>query len=82
MNPNYPYGIGKVAAYHFARMYRKAYGIYACTEFLFNHESPRRDEIFLPRKITKVVANIKAGRQDRLLLGDIELKRTGPMLVT
>ena len=75
MNPTTPYGIGKVAAYHFARMYRKAYGIYACTGILFNHESPRRDEIFLPRKITKAVANIKAGRQDRLLLGDIELKR-------
>jgi GDPmannose 4,6-dehydratase len=75
MNPTTPYGIAKLAAHHFVRMYREAYGIYACTGILFNHESPRRDEIFLPRKITKAVANIKAGRQDRLLLGDIELKR-------
>lgn len=75
MNPTTPYGIGKVAAHHFVRMYREAYGVYSCTGILFNHESPRRDEIFLPRKITKAVANIKAGRQDKLLLGDIELKR-------
>jgi GDPmannose 4,6-dehydratase len=75
MNPTTPYGIGKVAAHHFVRMYREAYGVFACTGILFNHESPRRDEIFLPRKITKAVANIKAGRQDKLLLGDIELMR-------
>lgn len=75
MNPTTPYGIGKVAGHHFTKMYREAYGIYACTGILFNHESPRRDEIFLPRKITKAVANIKSGNQDKLLLGDIELKR-------
>lgn len=75
MNPTTPYGIGKVAAHHFVRMYREAYGVFACTGILFNHESPRRDDIFLPRKITKAVANIKAGKQDKLLLGDIELKR-------
>lgn len=75
MNPTTPYGIGKVAAHHFVRMYREAYGIFACTGILFNHESPRRDEIFLPRKITKAVANIKAGKQEKLLLGDIETKR-------
>jgi GDPmannose 4,6-dehydratase len=75
MNPSTPYGIGKVAAYHFVKMYREAYDIFACTGILFNHESPRRDDIFLPRKITKAVANIKAGKQDKLLLGDIETKR-------
>lgn len=75
MNPTTPYGIGKVAAYHFVRMYREAYGIYACTGILFNHESPKRDEIFLPRKITKAAANIKAGKQEKLLLGDINIKR-------
>lgn len=75
MNPTTPYGIGKVAAHNFVKMYREAYGIFACTGILFNHESPRRDEIFLPRKITKAVANIKAGKQHKLLLGDIETKR-------
>ena len=75
MNPNTPYGIAKVAAHHFSKMYREAYGIFVCTGILFNHESPRRDECFLPRKITKAAARIKAGRQDKLLLGDIEVKR-------
>ncbi len=75
MNPTTPYGIGKVAAHHFVRMYREAYDIFACTGILFNHESPRRDEIFLPRKITKAAANIKLGRQEKLVLGDIESKR-------
>lgn len=75
MNPTTPYGIAKVAAYHFARMYREAYGIFACTGILFNHESPRRDEIFLPRKISRAVARIKLGKQDNLLLGDVEIKR-------
>jgi GDPmannose 4,6-dehydratase len=75
MNPTTPYGIGKVAAYHFVRMYREAYSIFACTGILFNHESQRRDGIFLPRKITKAAANIKAGKQEKLFLGDIETKR-------
>ena len=75
MNPTTPYGIGKVAAYHFVKMYREAYGIFACTGVLFNHESPRRDDIFLPKKITKAVANIKMGKQEKLFLGDIETSR-------
>ena len=75
MNPTTPYGIAKVAAFHFVRMYREAYAIYACTGILFNHESPRRDERFLPRKITRAVAQIKFGKQSRLTLGDIEIKR-------
>ena len=61
MNPTTPYGIAKVAACNFGRMYREAYGIFACTGILFNHESPRRAEIFLPRKVTKAAANIKLG---------------------
>lgn len=75
MNPTTPYGIGKVAAYHFVRMYRQAYGIFACTGILYNHESARRDEIFLPRKITKAAANIKLGNQKKLMLGDITVQR-------
>ncbi|MDP1955354.1 MAG: GDP-mannose 4,6-dehydratase [Polaromonas sp.] len=75
MNPTTPYGIGKVAAHHFVRMYREAHGMFACTGILFNHESPRRDVNFLPRKISLAAANIKVGRQEKLLLGDIELKR-------
>jgi GDPmannose 4,6-dehydratase len=75
MNPTTPYGIAKVAAFHFVRMYREAYGVFACTGILFNHESPRRDERFLPRKISKAVAQIKLGTQNRLALGDIEIKR-------
>lgn len=75
MNPTTPYGIAKVAAFHFVRMYREAYEIFACTGILFNHESPRRDERFLPRKITRAVAQIKFGKQSRLTLGDIEIKR-------
>jgi GDPmannose 4,6-dehydratase len=50
MNTTTPYGIGKVAAHNFVSMYREAYGIFTCTGILYNHESPRRDEIFLPRK--------------------------------
>jgi GDPmannose 4,6-dehydratase len=75
MNPTTPYGIAKVAAFHFVRMYREAYGVFACTGILYNHESPRRDARFLPRKISKAVAQIKSGRLDKLTLGDIEIKR-------
>jgi GDPmannose 4,6-dehydratase len=75
MKPTTPYGIAKVATFHFINMYRQAYGIFACTGILFNHESPRRDDRFLPKKITKAVANIKLGLQDSLVLGNIDLKR-------
>lgn len=75
MNPTTPYGIAKVATYQFIKMYRQAYGIFACMGILFNHESPRRDDRFLPKKITKAAAQIKLGLQDRLILGNIELKR-------
>lgn len=75
MNPTTPYGIAKVAALHFIRMYREAYGVFACMGILYNHESPRRDERFLPRKITKAVASIKAGKQSILELGNINIQR-------
>ena len=75
MNPTTPYGIAKVATFHFINMYRQAYGIFACMGILFNHESPRRDDRFLPKKITQAAARIKLGLQDKLVLGNIELKR-------
>ena len=75
MSPTTPYGIAKVAALHFIQMYREAYGIFACMGILFNHESPRRDERFLPRKITKAVAHIKHGKQSILELGDLDMQR-------
>ena len=75
MEPNTPYGISKVALYNFLKMYREVYGIYACMGFLYNHESIRRDEFFLPRKITMSAARIKFGRQKILMLGDINVKR-------
>lgn len=75
MNPTTPYGIAKVAALHFIRMYREAYGVFACMGILYNHESPRRDDRFLPRKITKAVASIKAGKQTILELGNIKIQR-------
>ena len=75
MNPTTPYGIAKTTAFHFVNMYRKTYGMFVCTGILFNHESPRRDEYFLPRKITASVARIKTGRQKKLILGNINTKR-------
>lgn len=75
MLPNTPYGIAKVALFHFMKMYRQAYGIKACMGILYNHESPLRREKYLPRKISKSVALIRAGKQSELLLGDIEIAR-------
>lgn len=75
MSPSTPYGIAKVALYHFMRTYRDIHGISACMGILYNHESPIRSERFLPRKISKAVAKIKFGRQKNLILGDIEISR-------
>ncbi|MEK7801956.1 MAG: GDP-mannose 4,6-dehydratase [Pseudomonadota bacterium] len=75
MNPTTPYGIAKVALFNFMRMYRKLYGLYACMGILYNHESPIRSEKFLPRKISKAVARIKNGKQDKLVLGDLSIAR-------
>lgn len=75
MNPTTPYGIAKVAQYHFAKMYRETHGIYVCTGILYNHESPIRDIKFLPRKISNAVAEILLGKNDRLTLGNLDARR-------
>lgn len=59
LSPNSPYAVAKVAAHHTTRLYREAYGLFACSGILFNHESPRRGEKFVTRKITKYVAKVK-----------------------
>lgn len=74
-HPRSPYGCAKVFAYHTTVNYREAYGIHASNGILFNHESPRRGLDFVTRKITRAVANIRAGTQDTLLLGNLNAKR-------
>ena len=74
-NPQSPYAIAKTFAYQLTRNYRDAYGLFACNGILFNHESPRRGETFVTRKITMAVANIVAGKQDTLYLGNLNAKR-------
>ncbi|MDY6861953.1 MAG: GDP-mannose 4,6-dehydratase, partial [Thermodesulfobacteriota bacterium] len=73
--PISPYAIAKVYAYWMVRNYRKGYNLFACNGILFNHESPRRGETFVTRKITRGVANILAGNQKRLFLGNLDAKR-------
>lgn len=73
--PRSPYAAAKVYAYWITRNYREAYSIFASNGILFNHESPRRGETFVTRKITRAVASIKAGRQKDLFLGNLEAKR-------
>lgn len=73
--PRSPYAIGKVAAHWFAINYREAYGMFVSNGILFNHESPRRGENFVTRKITRAVGRIKHGLQKRLYLGNLEAKR-------
>jgi GDPmannose 4,6-dehydratase len=74
-HPRSPYGAAKVYAYWATVNYRESYGIFACNGILFNHESPRRGETFVTRKITRAVARIKAGLQDKLYLGNLDAKR-------
>jgi GDPmannose 4,6-dehydratase len=74
--PRSPYGAAKVYAHWMTVNYREAYGLFACNGILFNHESPRRGETFVTRKITRAVAQIKAGIQDKLYLGNLEAKQT------
>jgi GDPmannose 4,6-dehydratase len=74
-HPRSPYAVSKVAAFWATVNYREAYGMFATNGILFNHESPRRGETFVTRKITRAVANIKAGRQDKLYLGNLDAKR-------
>ena len=73
--PQSPYAAAKVYAYHMTRNYREAYQLFACNGILFNHESPRRGETFVTRKITRAVAAIVAGKQEHLYLGNLEAKR-------
>ncbi len=73
--PRSPYGCAKVFSYWTTVNYREAYGIYACNGILFNHESPRRGETFVTRKITRALARILAKRQERLYLGNLDAKR-------
>ena len=73
--PRSPYAVAKIYAYWITINYREAYGIYACNGILFNHESPRRGETFVTRKITRAIARIKLGLQDCLFLGNLDAKR-------
>ena len=73
--PRSPYAAAKLYAYWITVNYREAYGIYACNGILFNHESPIRGETFVTRKITRALARIKLGLQDRLYLGNLDAKR-------
>jgi len=74
-HPQSPYAAAKVYAYYIARNYRDAYKLFAANGILFNHESPRRGETFVTRKITRAAARIKLGLQDKLYLGNLEAKR-------
>jgi GDPmannose 4,6-dehydratase len=74
-HPRSPYGAAKAYAYWMAVNYREAYGMFICNGILFNHESPRRGETFVTRKITQGVARIKLGLQEKLYLGNLEAKR-------
>jgi GDPmannose 4,6-dehydratase len=73
--PRSPYGVAKVYAYWMTVNYREAYSLYAVNGILFNHESPRRGETFVSRKITRAVGRIRNGTQDRLYLGNLDAKR-------
>jgi len=73
--PRSPYACAKVYAYWMVNDYREAYNIFACNGILFNHESPRRGETFVSRKITRAIANILAKKQDKLYLGNLKAKR-------
>jgi GDPmannose 4,6-dehydratase len=73
--PRSPYGAAKVYSYWVTKNYREAYGMFAVNGILFNHESPRRGETFVTRKITRAVARIKAGMQHELFLGNLDAVR-------
>ena len=73
--PRSPYAAAKVYAYWMVRNYREGYNLFACNGILFNHESPRRGETFVTRKITRSIVNIIAGNQKKLYLGNLDAKR-------
>jgi len=74
-HPRSPYACAKVFSFDTTRLYREAYGIFAANGILFNHESPRRGETFVTRKITRAVARIKAGLEKKIYLGNLDAKR-------
>ncbi len=73
--PRSPYGVAKLYAFWIVKNYREAYNLFACNGILFNHESPRRGETFVTRKITRAAAKIKLGLQEKLYLGNLNAKR-------
>ncbi len=73
-HPQSPYACSKILAYHMTRYYREAFGIFASTAILYNHESPRRTVEYLTRKVTRAVARIARGKQQTLMLGDLSAK--------
>lgn len=73
--PRSPYGVAKLYGHWITKNFRESYDMYACSGILFNHESPRRGETFVTRKITRAVAHIQAGLQDKLYLGNLDAKR-------
>ncbi len=75
LNPRSPYGAAKVYAHHIVSIYREHHGLFAVSGLCFNHESPRRDPVFVTRKITRAVAAIKLGRASELRLGDLAARR-------
>lgn len=75
LQPRSPYAAAKIYAHWMVHNYREAYGLFACNGIMFNHESPRRGETFVSRKITRALAEILSGRQDRLFLGNLDARR-------
>jgi GDPmannose 4,6-dehydratase len=73
--PRSPYACAKAYAFYMVRNYREAYGLFACNGILFNHESPRRGETFVTRKITRAATRISVGLQDKLYLGNLDARR-------
>jgi GDPmannose 4,6-dehydratase len=73
--PRSPYACAKAYAFYMTRNYREAYGLFACNGILFNHESPRRGETFVTRKITRAATRISVGLQDKVYLGNLEARR-------
>jgi GDPmannose 4,6-dehydratase len=74
-HPRSPYAVAKLMGYWAAVNYRESYGLFACNGILFNHESPRRGETFVTRKITRALARVQAGLQNKLYLGNLDAKR-------
>jgi GDPmannose 4,6-dehydratase len=75
LRPRSPYGVAKTFAHHMLVNYRESYGLHASTAIMFNHESPRRGEEFVTRKVSLAAAAISAGRQDKLTLGRLDTRR-------